>query len=141
MLEQINFFFHIDQSIVQQQDNIINGWAPAFDQNTGIKIGYINFNFVSQPKYINKNIQDGYFNTHTINFIFDNLQKNETPQLFTYNTQINFSSIEPFTRLKPGNIFDSKLISNTELIKSESHVKLNVLENGYRFYDLFICKE
>ena len=43
----------------------------------------------------------GYFNTHTINFTFDNLQENKTSQLFTYNTQINFSSTEPFTRLKP----------------------------------------
>ncbi len=113
------------------------GWAPAFDPVTKEKIGYINFTYVQQPKYINATTPDGFFNTVKIYFVFDKLQIPGTVELKDFVTQMNFSSTLANQRLPVG-IYKAGLFSTSLKISKKSNVRHEVLPDGNRLFTLNI---
>lgn len=92
--------------------------------------------FVYTSQQLSPNPENTYYNCLENNFILNEFQNNDSNELITLNTIINFVSTNENARLKLGGLYKSILTSNTLKINNgKSKIKLNK-NTGQRYITL-----
>ncbi len=114
-----------------------SGWAPCLDPVTNNKIGNFNFYYIQQPKYIDKDTQDGYLNELKMFFVLDKFQERGNAKAFDFVAEIEFEANTLNSRLPVGK-YSTALTSSSFKINTNSSLKAEISVDGTRYFTLYI---
>ena len=135
-MPSVTFTYAPSETQITVTPNILYGTNPVHDIVTGMVIGTLDFNYLSQPLW-DPNGDTKYFNTLTLNILLNKLQNNNLLNQFnSLNATVYFESTSPLSRIPFGTKYQSSLTSTTIPLCSNANVKIFVNNDGTRIYEL-----